>query len=64
MKSKKLEPKRLRFIHPSPSKTATMILIEGTKHGGENLVLEPPLYIYDENHNYTEEINRIYGRDN
>lgn len=62
MRQNKIEPKRLRFVHPFPEKTATMILIEGTKHGGKKLFLEPPLYIYDENKNYTEEINRIYGR--
>jgi len=62
MRQNKIEPKRLRFVHPYAEKTATMILIEGVKHGGKKLFLEPPLYIYDENRNYTEEINRIYGR--
>lgn len=62
MRQNKIEPKRLRFVHPYAEKTATMILIEGTKHGGKKLFMEPPLYIYDENRNYTEEINRIYGR--
>ena len=62
MRQNKIEPKRLRFVHPYAKKTATMILIEGTKHGGKKLFLETPLYIYDENRNYTEEINRIYGR--
>lgn len=62
MYENKIEPKRLRFVHPYPQKTATMILIEGAKHGGKKLFLEPPLYIYDENKNHTEEINRIYGR--
>lgn len=62
MRQKRIEPKRIRFVHPSANKTATMILVEGVKHGGKNLHLEPPLYIYDENNNYTEEINRIYGR--
>ena len=61
MRQNKIEPKRIRFIHPYAEKTATMILIEGAKHGGKKLFLEPPLYIYDENRNYTEEINRIYG---
>ena len=62
MRKNKIEPKRLRFVHPYPNKTATMILIEGAKHGGKKLFLEPPLYVYDENRNYTEEIKRIYGR--
>lgn len=62
MKKNRIEPKKLRFVHPYTSKTATMILIEGTKHGGKNLVLEPPLYVYNENREYTDEVNQIYGR--
>lgn len=62
MRSYKIEPKRLRFVHPSPSKTATMILIEGARQGKPKLFLEPPLYIHNENGNYTDEINLIYGR--
>ena len=63
MRKYKIEPKRLRFVHPSPSKTATMILIEGAKCGKPKLFLDPPLYVHDENGNYTDEINEIYGRD-
>ncbi len=62
MKKYRLEPKRLQFIHPSPSKTATMILIEGAKLQKPNLFLEPPLYVHDEKGEYTDEINKIYGR--
>ncbi len=62
MKKYKLEPKRLRFIHPSPSKTATMILLEGAKLQKPKLFLEPPLYVHNEKGEYTEEINEIYGR--
>lgn len=61
MKEYRIEPKRLRFVHPSASKTATMILIEGAKYGRPKLFLEPPLYVHDEN-GYTDEIEKIYGR--
>jgi len=64
MREARIEPKRLRFVHPSPSKTATMILIEGAKYGKPKLFLESPLYIYNEAGEYSEEINRIYGRVN
>jgi tRNA1(Val) A37 N6-methylase TrmN6 len=63
MRSARIEPKRLRFVHPSPAKTATMILVEGAKHGRPKLFLDPPLYVHDENGNYTDEIQKIYGRD-
>lgn len=62
MKERRIEPKRLRFVHPAPGKTATMILIEGAKHQKPKLFLEPPLYIYDDNGNYSEEIEKIYNR--
>ena len=62
MREYKIEPKRLRFIHPSPSKTATMIMVEGAYCGGRKLHLEPPLYIYKEKGVYSDEINEIYGR--
>lgn len=62
MRERRIEPKRLRFVHPSPDKTATMILIEGAKHQKPKLFLEPPLYIYDNEGNYSEEIERIYQR--
>ena len=62
MRSLRIEPKRLRFVHPCASKTATMILVEGAKHGKPKLFLDPPLYIHDENGEYTHEIQTIYGR--
>ena len=40
-----------------------MILVEGAKLGRPKLFLDPPLYIHDENGEYTPEINKIYGRD-
>ncbi len=63
MKKYKIEPKRLRFVHPSHGKTATMILIEGAKLQKPKLLLEPPLYVHNEDGSYTEEIDEIYGRD-
>ena len=62
MRSHRIEPKRLRFVHPSPGKVATMILVEGAKHGNPKLFLDPPLYVHDSDGNYTDEIQRIYGR--
>ncbi len=63
MRSYGIEPKRLRFIHPEAGKTATMILVEGTRQGKPRLFLDPPLYIYQKPGIYSEEINRIYGRE-
>lgn len=62
MRKYKIEPKKLRFVHPSPFKAPNMVLIEGMFHGGEDMKILPPLYMYDESGEYSEEINKIYGR--
>lgn len=56
-----IEPKLIRTIHPSVDKAPSMILIEGQKNGGKFLKWDRPLYIYNENNKYTDEIKRIYG---
>ncbi len=62
MRKYKIEPKRLRFVHPMPEKTATMILIEGSYCGKPKLFLDPPLYVYKEPNIYSDEILHIYNR--
>lgn len=62
MRKYKIEPKRIRMVHPSPNKSPNIVLLEGQKYGGEFLSWEPPLYIHDDKGKYTEEIDRIYGR--
>lgn len=62
MRKYKIEPKRLQFVHPYANKTANLILLEGTRQGRPKLFLDPPLYIYNERGEYTEEVNKIYGR--
>lgn len=56
------EPKRLRFIHSNPSTEAKMVLLESVKGGKIGLKIEKPLYIYEENGEYTEEIKSIYNK--
>jgi len=62
MRSYKIEPKYLRFVHPSPYKKANILLIKGMKNGNSELKMMEPLYVYDENGCYTDEINEIYSR--
>lgn len=58
-KKHRLEPKRLRFIHPKREETANLFLAEFIKEGGMEVTIEKPLYIYD-NDRYTEEIESYY----
>jgi len=49
-------------VHPSIGKRPNLLLIEGARGGNKELKFMDPLYIRDENGEYTEEIHRIYGR--
>lgn len=62
MRKYKIEPKRIRFVHPSVDKPANIVLIEGTRDGKEFLKLEKSLYVY-ENGEYTDEIYEIYEKE-
>lgn len=62
MRKYKIEPKVIKMIHPNIKKAPTMVLIEGQNYGGTFLKWEAPLYIYNLDGSYTEEINKIYGR--
>jgi len=56
MKAHKLEPKRLRFVHPSPGKPSRMVLVEAVKGAKEGLKVESPLFIFDQKGGYTHEM--------
>ena len=58
-----LEPKRLRFVHPRADAEPAMVLLEASRGGRPHLKVGPPLVIYAQDHTYTEELLRIYGRD-
>lgn len=61
MKRYKLEPKRIKFVHPYIDKEPNMILIEGLKGGNPMVTIDAPLIVYKEEHVYTDEIYNIYG---
>ena len=62
MRKYKIEPKRVKMIHPKANKAPNIVLVEGQRDGGAYLKWDTPLYVYDENGNYTNEIDKIYGR--
>ena len=64
MRAHRIEPKRIRFVYPKEGKEANTLLIEGTKDGKPDLKILPPLYVYDQEGNYTEEVRQIlYGEE-
>lgn len=62
MRKYKIEPKLIRMVQPNLKKAPNMVLIEGQNNGGTFLKWEAPIYIYNVEGGYTEEIDRIYGR--
>ena len=63
MRKYNIEPKRVRMVHPNVNKAPNIVLVEGQRDGGKFLKWEKPLYVYDEDGNFSEEIDIIYGRD-
>lgn len=62
MRKHKIEPKRVRMVHPNTTKAPNIVLVEGQRDGGKFLKWEPSLYVYNDKGSYSEEIDRIYGR--
>lgn len=62
MRKYKIEPKRIRMVYPNTKKAANIVLVEGQRDGGIFLKWEPPLFVYNDEGEYSEEINKIYGR--
>ncbi|HJU12209.1 MAG TPA: methyltransferase [Candidatus Binataceae bacterium] len=55
MKQRMLEPKRIRFVHSRPDEPASLALLEARKGGGLETIIEPPLFIYASDSEYTDE---------
>lgn len=55
-----LEAKRMQNIHPKEGSPANMILVEAVKDGRVQMVIEPPLIVYDEKGEYTKEVRSMY----
>ena len=57
----KLEPKRMKMVHPFVDKDANMVLIEAVRGGKSMIKVEPPLVVYRDVGVYTDEIYEVYG---
>lgn len=63
MKKYNLEPKRIRFVYPKSNLDANILLIEGKKNGRPGLKVLPPLYVHDNNGNYTAEVLKYFEKE-
>ena len=60
LRENKLEPKEMRLVYARKNTDASLILIKAVKNGKKFLKIDEPIYIYDENGNYTKQIIEIY----
>ena len=61
LKAHKLEPKRMKLVHPFVNKDANMVLLEAVRGGRSMMKVEAPVIVYQKPGVYTEEIYTIYG---
>ena len=61
LKTYKLEPKRMKLVHPFVDKEANMVLIEAVRGGRSMMKVEAPIIVYREPGVYPREIYDVYG---
>ncbi|MDO4296104.1 MAG: tRNA1(Val) (adenine(37)-N6)-methyltransferase [bacterium] len=57
----KLEPKRIKMVHPYADREANMVLIESVRGGKPMVKVEAPIIVYQQEGRYSDEIYEIYG---
>ena len=57
----RLEPKRMKLVHPFVDKEPNMVLLEASRGGKARITVEKPLIVYKEPGIYMPEIYEIYG---
>jgi tRNA1Val (adenine37-N6)-methyltransferase len=55
-----IEPKRMKLVYSDNVSEAEFALVEGKIGGREELKMAPPLFIYDQNKKYTQEMAGIF----
>jgi len=59
LRAHRLEPKRLRMVHPRAGAEANMVLVEAIRDANPELRVLPPLVVYEGNQ-YCQELLEIY----
>lgn len=57
----RLEPKRMRMVHPYGDREPNMVLLEAVRGGKARMTVEKPLILFREPGVYTEEVSGLYG---
>jgi tRNA1(Val) A37 N6-methylase TrmN6 len=60
MRSKRIEPKRLLFVHSTPSSSAEICLVGGLRDGGRELNVCRPLFVFTHEGMHTPEMQKVF----
>ena len=60
MRMHHLEPKSVRFIHSHQASESKLVLITGTKRGKPGLKVGAPIFVYNLDGRYTDEVERMF----
>ena len=61
MRQYRVEPKRLRIVCKKVGNEPWLVLLEGKRDAKSGMRIMPPLFVYEENGEYTKEMLEIYG---
>lgn len=61
LRQRRLEPKRIRFVHNDIDTVSKIVLLEAVKEGRAGIRIERPLFIYDKNGSYMDELKEMYN---
>ena len=61
LKKYRLEPKRMKMVHPFRDREANMVLLEAVRGGQPGTSVEAPVIVFREPGVYSDEIRDIYG---
>ena len=62
MRKRRIIPKKLRPVYPKRGYNSAVFLTECIKNAGDGLTLMPPLFVRDDDDEYTDEIMRMYRK--
>ena len=60
LESRKLIPSRIRFIHGNQNAEAKIFIVDAIKEKKSDLIVDSPLYVYNNDGSYSKEMQEIY----
>ncbi|MBO6119886.1 MAG: hypothetical protein J6P02_05420 [Lachnospiraceae bacterium] len=62
LKSNSFEIKKVQFVHTKIDKPSNLVLIEAVKNGKSGVRVLPPIIVFNNDGQYTQNVQKIYGK--